>query len=127
MLALATHGRSGIGRWAYGSVADQVLHTTPKPLLLVRPDGWAAVPRAIQRIVVPLDGSPEAETAFQLAEPLAVRCGLPLVLLRFVEPLLPTFAPEMGAAAYMDLQAIIDVPSPSRVAPRRATATLRAP
>src|SRR3972149_3880561 len=27
LIALATHGRSGIGRWAYGSVADRVLHT----------------------------------------------------------------------------------------------------
>jgi nucleotide-binding universal stress UspA family protein len=127
VLALATHGRSGIGRWAYGSVADQVLHTTPKPLLLIRPDGWAAVPRTVQRIVVPLDGSPEAETVFQLAEPLAVQCGLPLVLLRFVEPLLPTFAPEMGAAAYMDLQAIIDgTIAESRRYLDEATVTLRA-
>ncbi len=108
LLALATHGRSGIGRWAYGSVADEVLHETAKPLLLIRPDGWAAVPRALQRIVVPLDGSAEAETALQIAEPLATRCGVPLFLVRFVEPLLPIFAPELGGLAYMDLQAIVD-------------------
>ena len=127
VLALATHGRSGIGRWAYGSVADEVLHTTPKPLLLIRPDGWAAVPRAVQQIVVPLDGSPEAEIAFQVAEPLAAQCGLPLILLRFVEPLLPAFVPEMGAAAYLDLQAIIDgTIAESRRYIDEATATLRA-
>jgi nucleotide-binding universal stress UspA family protein len=35
-IAMATHGRSGIGRWALGSVADKVLHTTPVPMLLLR-------------------------------------------------------------------------------------------
>jgi nucleotide-binding universal stress UspA family protein len=36
LIVMATHGYSGIKRWALGSVADQVLHTTPTPLLLVR-------------------------------------------------------------------------------------------
>ena len=34
---MATHGRSGIGRWAYGSVAQKVLHGASSPILLVRP------------------------------------------------------------------------------------------
>jgi nucleotide-binding universal stress UspA family protein len=33
---MATHGYSGIQRWALGSVANRVLHTTPVPLVLVR-------------------------------------------------------------------------------------------
>jgi nucleotide-binding universal stress UspA family protein len=36
LIVMATHGYSGIKRWALGSVADRVLHTTPIPLLLVR-------------------------------------------------------------------------------------------
>jgi nucleotide-binding universal stress UspA family protein len=33
---MATHGYSGLRRWALGSVADKVLHTSTTPLLLVR-------------------------------------------------------------------------------------------
>lgn len=37
MICLASHGRSGISRAVMGSVADQVLHTTHKPVLVLRP------------------------------------------------------------------------------------------
>jgi nucleotide-binding universal stress UspA family protein len=36
LIVMATHGYSGVRRWALGSVADKVLHATKKPLLLVR-------------------------------------------------------------------------------------------
>src|SRR5713101_5411625 len=37
ILALATHGRSGIRRWVLGSVTERVLGHTKLPLLIVRP------------------------------------------------------------------------------------------
>jgi len=36
LIAMCTHGRSGLARWAYGSVADRVLHAAEVPILLVR-------------------------------------------------------------------------------------------
>lgn len=36
LIAMSTHGRSGIGRWVYGSVTDKVLHAGDTPLLVVR-------------------------------------------------------------------------------------------
>jgi nucleotide-binding universal stress UspA family protein len=33
---MATHGYGGLRRWALGSVADQVLHASRLPLVLVR-------------------------------------------------------------------------------------------
>ncbi len=36
LIAMCTHGRSGLARWAYGSVADRVLRTSSCPVLLVR-------------------------------------------------------------------------------------------
>jgi nucleotide-binding universal stress UspA family protein len=36
LIAMCTHGRTGIARWALGSVADRVLRAGDKPLLLVR-------------------------------------------------------------------------------------------
>jgi nucleotide-binding universal stress UspA family protein len=37
LIALATHGRSGITRMAYGSVAEAVIHGSNTPILLIRP------------------------------------------------------------------------------------------
>src|SRR5687767_12533378 len=36
LIAMGTHGRSGIGRWVYGSVADKVLRGATAPVLLIR-------------------------------------------------------------------------------------------
>ena len=36
LIAMCTHGRTGIARWALGSVADRVLRAGDRPLLLVR-------------------------------------------------------------------------------------------
>jgi len=36
LIAMATHGRSGLSRWALGSVADKVLHCSAVPVMLVR-------------------------------------------------------------------------------------------
>ncbi len=36
LIAMSTHGRTGLARWALGSVADRVLRAGTKPLLLVR-------------------------------------------------------------------------------------------
>jgi nucleotide-binding universal stress UspA family protein len=42
LVALATHGRSGASRWAYGSVAEQVLRHCTRPLLVKRTAGFVA-------------------------------------------------------------------------------------
>jgi len=36
LIAMSTHGRSGLGRWVYGSVADKVLQHAVCPVLLIR-------------------------------------------------------------------------------------------
>ena len=36
-IAMASHGRSGISRWAYGSVTSQVLRGIATPILVVTP------------------------------------------------------------------------------------------
>jgi nucleotide-binding universal stress UspA family protein len=39
LIAIATHGRSGVSRWAWGSVADRVLRSACVPVLMVRAPG----------------------------------------------------------------------------------------
>jgi len=39
LIAIATHGRSGVSRWVWGSVADKVLRSSQVPVLVIRPAG----------------------------------------------------------------------------------------
>ena len=36
LIVMSTHGRSGLGRWVYGSIADRVLRYAEVPVLLIR-------------------------------------------------------------------------------------------
>jgi nucleotide-binding universal stress UspA family protein len=85
LIAMATHGRSGLQRWIIGSVADKVLHAASNHLLLVRPQD--APPRtgeeeSLKSLVVPLDGSILAETVLPHAIELARGLGAEIILLR---------------------------------------------
>jgi nucleotide-binding universal stress UspA family protein len=37
LIAMTTHGRSGISRWVYGSVANRIVEQSRQPVLLIRP------------------------------------------------------------------------------------------
>lgn len=37
LITIATHGRSGIGRWVFGSVTQKVMQVSPVPVLVIRP------------------------------------------------------------------------------------------
>ena len=86
LIAMATHGRSGLGRWAFGSTADKVLQTSTLPLLLRRPPegATAAGSKPVSSLVVPLDGSTVAEGALPVVQEVARRMKVPVTLLRVV-------------------------------------------
>ena len=86
MLAIATHGRSGLGRWLYGSTAGRLLRGSHLPLVAVGPH---APPRstdgaAIKHVMVPLDGAPSSEAALPLAQTVAAALGAKVSLVRAV-------------------------------------------
>jgi nucleotide-binding universal stress UspA family protein len=39
LIIIATHGRSGVSRWAWGSVADRILRSACVPVIMVRAPG----------------------------------------------------------------------------------------
>lgn len=39
LIAMSTHGRTGLRRWLYGSVTAKVMHGTDRAMLIVRPPG----------------------------------------------------------------------------------------
>lgn len=56
LVAMSTHGRSTLGRWFYGSVADHVSHASRVPVLLFHPDPKTPppAPEAAPAILDPL-------------------------------------------------------------------------
>ena len=42
LIVIATHGRSGVSRWVWGSIADRILRSSCVPVLMVRAPGCVA-------------------------------------------------------------------------------------
>ena len=107
LVAMATHGRSGMSRWLLGSVTEKVLRATANPLLLVRAgEGGKAEGQAkFESIVMPLDGSPLGETVLPEAMDLAQKLNLELILLHAYLPPVAAYyeAADYYNPAYKDL------------------------
>ena len=123
LVVMCTHGRSGLGRWIYGSVAEQVLQRSPVPVLLVPPTGEVMT---LQRdpsrtsgceaaaFIVPLDGSAFAEAALPHAAELARAFGGKILLLTVVEPPMTAYTyaevsvvPAASARLYAEAEAYV--------------------
>lgn len=88
LIVMSTRGRGGLGRWLYGSVADQVLRKAHVPVLLISATCDYAWPeRGPLRVLVPLDGSELAETVLGPVGDLATALPIELVLLGATGPL----------------------------------------
>ncbi|MFQ5825887.1 MAG: universal stress protein, partial [Dehalococcoidia bacterium] len=89
LIAMATHGRSGVTRWALGSVADRVLRGGSVPLLMINPrlaPGPREGGKLFENILLPLDGSKLSEMALPYAQGLAKRSATRVCLLRVSPP-----------------------------------------
>ena len=87
LVVMATHGRSGISRVWFGSVADALLRTCTLPVLLIRPKEGDAKRRwlgahAFSHVLVPLDGSEHAHAAIAPARAFATAFGCRISVLR---------------------------------------------
>lgn len=91
LILMANLGRSGVRRWAIGSVAEKILRTSNIPVLLVKAGGPEDVISDVwtrKTVLVPLDGSELAEAVFPHVEALAEQGGTEftdVVLLRVCE------------------------------------------
>jgi len=84
LIAIATHGRSGVNRFMLGSVAEKVLRGAANPLLLVRAHEAARIEgeAVLKSVIVPLDGSGLAETILPVVEESAKKLQLEVILIR---------------------------------------------
>jgi nucleotide-binding universal stress UspA family protein len=104
LVAMSTHGRSGLDRLRFGSVAEGVVRRAPVPVLLVR--GVMAWDRStINRILVPLDRSEASEAVLPIVSCLAGPFDLGVQLLHVVEPTLPLTGREVGEKGVHETEA----------------------
>lgn len=87
LIAMTTHGRTGVIREALGSVADRVMRTAKQPILLVRNKTATADRYSIRRILVPLDGSPLSEEALENAKKISQTTHASIHLLHVLQPM----------------------------------------
>lgn len=92
LIVLTTHGRGALSRLWLGSVADVIVRRSPVPVMLVRPhqptvsiDSQNAR-RPLRRILIPLDGSPLAETIIDHSIHIGRMMDAEYTLLRVVDP-----------------------------------------
>ncbi len=116
LVAMATHGRSGVSRWVRGSVAERVLRTCDVPLLLCNPHALeATTEHRFRQILVPMDGSYASESVLPAVERVAAAHDA-LVTLLIVEPMVMTELPTPlvagslwdPAALELSLRPIVD-------------------
>jgi nucleotide-binding universal stress UspA family protein len=91
LILMASHGRSGAGRWRIGSVADKILRASKVPVWLVPAEAEKAVPYdrwPTRTLLVPLSGSEVSATVIPHAETLAQQKGVTVnvALMQVVEP-----------------------------------------
>ncbi|SEI95130.1 universal stress protein [Nitrosomonas eutropha] len=86
LIAMSTHGRTGLGRALLGSVADEVVCSARPPVFLA-PAAIAVKSSSVPRtILLPLDGTPLAEAAIPIARQFAQNTGATISLIRVVRP-----------------------------------------
>lgn len=85
-ICMASHGRSGIGHAALGSVAEETLALARRPLILVGPNVTAERANGFGGVVACIDGSQLAAACLRPASEWAARLDVSLQLVRVVEP-----------------------------------------
>lgn len=122
LVVMTTHGRGPVSRFWLGSVADQLVHRVPMPLLLIRTREEVPPPASepqVRNVLVALDGTPTAEQILQPAAVLAKLMGASCTLLRVVPSVVPhvvyteaavdaTLADKLRAEAHVYLQRVAD-------------------
>ena len=89
LVVMTTHGLTGWSRAWIGSVADALVRVVTVPVLLCRPleaPAAATAPGRFSRVLIPLDGSAEAEQILVHAAGIGGSTGTRFILLRVERP-----------------------------------------
>lgn len=108
LIVIAAHGRAGLDRFVFGSVAERVVRYTSTPCLIVKHPEQDCVndffELLIRRIMLPTDFSAEAENALPYVVSMCREFGAILLLLHVMEMpvVIPEFMPDTGVVLGVD-------------------------
>ena len=104
LVAITSHGRSGVMRAVLGSTALNVLRAGKDPILVYRPRGTEAAKgeASIERIVVPLDGSELSESILPQAAELGRWIGARLIVVSVLDPAPRSALPDVPVSDVME-------------------------
>jgi nucleotide-binding universal stress UspA family protein len=113
LIVMTSHGRTGISRFLMGSVAERVCRHAGCPVLIVGRTGLKAKAQAAEttlfrKILIPLDGSPEAEKALDYLSSVASSSDAMIYVLRVLEKL-PPLGGVVDSKSFIDAQVELDV------------------
>lgn len=106
LVVMTTHGRGGVRRAWLGSVTDQLVRTMEVPVITVRAQEGAEQTETVKipEILVPLDGSPLAESVLAPVAALARITGAKVSLVQIVQPVLLATDPALPLPSGYDDQ-----------------------
>jgi CRP/FNR family transcriptional regulator, cyclic AMP receptor protein len=87
LITLLTSTRQPVGQGILGRVTDKLFHTSHVPMLLIPPPSAETSdtpPHLIRTLIVPLDGSPQAETALPYVEDMCEALAAEIMMVRVV-------------------------------------------
>jgi nucleotide-binding universal stress UspA family protein len=107
LIVMSTHGRGGLKRLWLGSIADQVARRAKVPVLLTRggraPGSRLPQDPLFRRVLVPLDGSPRAESALATVEALLGGARGAVTLAHVVHPMTAAAARSLERRPELDV------------------------
>jgi len=99
LVVMSTHGRSGIERFVFGSVTEQVIRAGGVTVLVI--PALAPERPALRSALVPLDGSRRSERVLPVLLPIARALELEVMLLHVLTDASPSTLGEAAADAYL--------------------------
>ncbi len=109
LVVLTSHGRGTVRRVWLGSIADKLVRSLPVPVLLVRPQEPASPldlrhEVVLKHLLLPLDGSSQAERILEPALALGKAMGTDFTLVRALQPAWSILHPTWHGAQKVDEQ-----------------------
>lgn len=121
LIAMATHGTTGLARLVFGSVAESLLRASPVPVYLVRPAWTYEVEetpleeRPVKKVLIPLDRSERSAAILPHALALVKLMDARAVVLHAIDPKIPEFIRmESGEEFSFRGNAVLDLQDAAR-------------
>lgn len=102
LVVMTTHARGAVARFWLGSIADRLLRSFNRPLLLIPPRAGARPLMQLSQILVPLDGSRLSESVVAEARKVGDLFGASFILYQAVQEPTPIMDPAGMVVALED-------------------------